>query len=143
MNDQPKKYENKDNTGALFNNKFKTKDSQPDKSGTVTIDGEDLRVSAWSGTSKKGNPYTSLRFATHGDFTNRGTGVLFNNSRKDQSSDPDLTGTATIDDHPYYLNAYKKVSQSGMKYHSLKLVNKDDLHPLGIGAEPLDDEIPY
>lgn len=142
MNDT--KYENKDNMGALFHNKFKTKDTQPTKTGTLTIGGEDLRVSAWDGTSKKGNPYISLRFATHGDYTNRGTGVLFNNSRKDNSGDPDLTGTAEIDEVAYYLNAYGKVAASGLKYHSLKLINKDDLHPMGVGKdEPLDDEIPY
>ena len=143
MTTEVKKYENKDNTGALFDNRYKTKDSQPNKTGTITINGEALRVSAWSGTSKKGNPYISVRFATHGDYSNRGEGVLFMNSRKEQSGDPDMTGTATIDGTQYYLNALEKVASSGLKYHSLKLVNKDDLYPMGVGKPEIDDEIPY
>ena len=57
-------YEQKDNSGALFNNAVnKTKDSQPDYTGTATIYGKKVRVASWVTESKAGNKYMSLKFS--------------------------------------------------------------------------------
>jgi len=57
-------YEQKDNSGALFNNSVnKTKDSQPDYTGTATIYGKKVRVASWVTESKAGNKYMSLKFS--------------------------------------------------------------------------------
>jgi len=51
--------ENKPNTGALFQNKYKEEgDSKPDWTGPFTNErGDDMRVGIWFRTSKAGNPY--------------------------------------------------------------------------------------
>ena len=57
-------YEQKDNSGALFNNSAnKTKDNQPDYTGTATIYGKKVRVASWVTESKAGNKYMSLKFS--------------------------------------------------------------------------------
>jgi hypothetical protein len=47
-------YEAKDNTGSLFKNTRKEKDTHPDYSGSVRIDGRDLWISAWLKDGKQG-----------------------------------------------------------------------------------------
>ena len=53
-------YEQKDNTGSLFQNKEKRSENFPDYSGSLRIDGVDWRVSGWRKTSKDGTPWLSL-----------------------------------------------------------------------------------
>lgn len=48
------------NSGALFKNKAKTKDAQPDYKGDINIDGVEYWLSAWIKTSKAGETYMSL-----------------------------------------------------------------------------------
>lgn len=52
----------KDNSGVLFQNKKKTKDSQPDFTGGVTVGGVDYRLAGWTKVSHQGNEYMSLAF---------------------------------------------------------------------------------
>jgi hypothetical protein len=53
----------KDNTGALFRNKSKEDgDSRPDYTGTATVDGAKLELSAWIKESKTGTKYMALTF---------------------------------------------------------------------------------
>lgn len=55
----------KENSGALFKNNDKTKETQPDFRGNITIDGKDYQLSAWKNISKKdGKPYLSIQAST-------------------------------------------------------------------------------
>lgn len=53
-------YEQKDNSGALFRNNDKEKETHPDYKGSITVNGEDYWISAWLNESKKGTKYMSL-----------------------------------------------------------------------------------
>jgi len=55
-------YEQKDNTGALFVNDRREKETQPNARGSALIDGVEYWVSAWTNTSSKGVKYQSLKF---------------------------------------------------------------------------------
>jgi hypothetical protein len=55
-------FEQKDNTGAIFVNDRKEKDTHPDRSGSATIDGVEYWVSGWLKKTKDGQPYLSLAF---------------------------------------------------------------------------------
>lgn len=48
------------NSGALYRNDRKTKETDPDIKGQITINGEEFWVSGWSAVSKRGMPYLSL-----------------------------------------------------------------------------------
>lgn len=52
----------KNNQGILFENK-KTKDSQPDYTGEVNIDGNVMRIALWKKQSAKGNTYLSVQIS--------------------------------------------------------------------------------
>lgn len=54
--------ETKQNTGALFANKRKEKETQPDYTGKVNVNGKDMDLSAWVKQDKNGNNYLSLSF---------------------------------------------------------------------------------
>jgi uncharacterized protein (DUF736 family) len=139
-----KTYDPKDNSGAMFKNNYKVKDGQPDKTGSLVINNEEFRLSGWDNVSKKGNKYTSLKFAVKGVWTERGKGVLFKNGYKSQEQNNDYAGTALIDDEEYILTGWDKISAKGLAYVSISVQSKDDLHPLGTGKPDLgDDYIPY
>lgn len=55
-------YEMNDNSGSLFKNKNKTKDSQPDYTGTAKIQSQNVRVAGWKKESLSGITYLSLAF---------------------------------------------------------------------------------
>lgn len=50
------------NSGVLFKNDRKMKDSQPDYRGEANINGTDVWVSAWIKESKNGKKFMSLAF---------------------------------------------------------------------------------
>lgn len=54
-------YEQRDNTGSLFKNERREKDSQPHATGTALIDGVEYYVSAWTKEGAKGR-WQSLSF---------------------------------------------------------------------------------
>ena len=56
-------YDN-NNSGALYKNDKKTKESQPDYRGTAEVNGQKYFVSSWIKTSKAGNKFMSLSFTT-------------------------------------------------------------------------------
>ena len=55
-------YEMKDNSGALFANFKKEKETQPDFKGDVMIDGIKKTIAAWKKTTIGGAEYLSLSF---------------------------------------------------------------------------------
>lgn len=55
-------YETKDNTGSLFPNKKKEKDTHPNITGNAMVDGKEYWVSIWSKRDKNGNPWHSMAF---------------------------------------------------------------------------------
>lgn len=55
----------KENSGALFINNEKTKETQPDFRGNITIGGVFYQLAAWKNVSKKdGKQYLSLQAST-------------------------------------------------------------------------------
>ena len=57
-------YEQKDNTGALFSNKEKkTTEKHPDYTGSVKVNGKEMRIASWITESKSGMKYMSLKFS--------------------------------------------------------------------------------
>lgn len=52
---------NYDNSGALFKNYKKEKESQPDLTGKITVNGVDYNLSGWSNTTKGGEKYISIK----------------------------------------------------------------------------------
>ena len=53
-------YEQKDNTGSLWINDRKEKDTHPDRTGTLLIEGRSYFLNGWLKQSKDGKPYLSL-----------------------------------------------------------------------------------
>lgn len=49
-----------DNSGALFTNDKKLKDTHPHMNGKITILGREFYLSAWKKQSKEGKPFLSL-----------------------------------------------------------------------------------
>lgn len=55
-------YEQRDNSGTLFTNDRKEKDTHPDFNGTAMVDGKEYYISAWTKEGKKGE-FFSLSFS--------------------------------------------------------------------------------
>lgn len=55
-------FEPRDNTGSLFKNNRKEKDTHPNSTGKAMIDGVEYYVSGWTKKDKNGDPWISLSF---------------------------------------------------------------------------------
>lgn len=60
-------FEQKPNTGSLFANDRREKESQPNAKGSALIGGVEYWVSAWTNTSQGGKKYQSLKFEPKAD----------------------------------------------------------------------------
>lgn len=54
-------YDN-EKSGALFRNKKKAQEKQPDYYGTCEIEGKVYRISAWVNKSNKGEQYLKMKY---------------------------------------------------------------------------------
>lgn len=54
--------QNKDGTGVLFQSKEVKSDKHPTHSGTLQINGKEVKLTGWRKMSAKGTPYISLSF---------------------------------------------------------------------------------
>ena len=52
--------ETKINTGAIFKNTKKEKETHPDYRGAINVDGQDKEIALWVRTSQKGMQYFSV-----------------------------------------------------------------------------------
>jgi len=57
----------KNETGVLFKNDKKEKETQPDYKGNLTVDNVEYYISSWINTSKKGDKYMSLKLTKKED----------------------------------------------------------------------------
>jgi len=55
-------YEQKDNSGSLFKNDKREKDTHPQAKGSALIDGVEYWMDAWTNEDRNGNKYQSLKF---------------------------------------------------------------------------------
>ena len=55
-------YEMKENSGSMFVNTKKEKDTHPDRNGTALIGGVEYWVSGWIKETKQGDKWLSLAF---------------------------------------------------------------------------------
>ena len=55
-------YEPKDNTGSLFANDKREKETHANARGSAVIDGKHYFVDAWTNTTNDGKKYQSLKF---------------------------------------------------------------------------------
>lgn len=55
-------YEQRDNTGSLFKNDRREKETHAHARGTALIDGIEYWVDAWTNEAKDGSKYQSLKF---------------------------------------------------------------------------------
>lgn len=55
-------YEQKNNSGSIFNNDRKERDAHPDRTGSAMIDGVGYWVSGWIKQDRNGKQYLSLAF---------------------------------------------------------------------------------
>lgn len=55
-------YTPKDNSGSIFKNDRKEKETHPDGKGSALIDGVEYWISSWTKKDRNGNAYRSLSF---------------------------------------------------------------------------------
>lgn len=56
-------FEHKPDTGSLFRNDKREKETHPHAKGSAMIDGVEYWISAWTNEAKDGSKYQSLKFS--------------------------------------------------------------------------------
>lgn len=86
-------FEQRDNSGSIFANERKEKETHPDRTGTALIDGTEYYVNGWLKKSKDGKPYLSLSFKPKNTETKPEGGGLSGSRKKPETGggfdDPD------------------------------------------------------
>ena len=54
-------FEHKPNSGSIFPNDYKERDTQPDWTGSAMINGEEYRLAAWNNEGRN-KDYISIKF---------------------------------------------------------------------------------
>jgi hypothetical protein len=67
-------YVQKNNTGVLFKNQYKTTPNHPDYTGNATIEDNKYKVAAWTKVSAKGAKFLSLSYTNEDDLHPLGVG---------------------------------------------------------------------
>lgn len=67
-------YEQRDNSGSLFNNDRKNTEKHPDDTGTAMVGGVEYYISAWRKRSSGGKDFISLSFTPKNQAGNRSGG---------------------------------------------------------------------
>ncbi len=73
----------------------------------------------------------------------RNGGALFKNDKKQKETQPDYTGTITVDGVDYWLSAWVKESKAGMKYFSLATTKKDSQPTTTTSSSSDDIDLPF
>jgi hypothetical protein len=78
------------------------------------------------------------------EFDNNLRGVLFRNKRKKTEKQPDYTGNVEVEGVEYWLSAWTRESENGMKYMSLALTAKEsDEDDEDEDDEETEDDLPF
>lgn len=56
---------NKEGFGAIFRNKDKKTEKSPDYTGSITLNGQEIKLSCWLATSQNGMKYFQVRVNTN------------------------------------------------------------------------------
>lgn len=67
-------YRHKDDTGSLFGNDRREKETQPHAKGSAMIGGVEYWLSAWTNTTNDGRKYQSIKFERK-DASNQSTQI--------------------------------------------------------------------
>lgn len=78
--------ERKNNTAAIFKNKYKEKDSQPTYKGEGVVNGQEVKIAIWINTSKSGESYMSATFENK-EEQDYGSGDKAPEQKKEASDD--------------------------------------------------------
>jgi hypothetical protein len=62
-------------------------------------------------------------------FDNTDRGALFKNDKKSHENQPDYTGTLNVSGVDFFLSAWIKTAESGRKYMSLAVTEKEKQKP--------------
>jgi hypothetical protein len=90
-------YEQRDNSGSLFKNQKKDKDTHPDYTGNGMIDGKGFWFSAWIKKDRNGNTFMSLSFKPKEEMVSTGK-HSYSPGGKVKREDPISTGRPRNDD---------------------------------------------
>jgi hypothetical protein len=71
------------------------------------------------------------------------SGALFGNEDKTTDTQPNARGRCKIDGRDYFVAAWTKTSQTGVRYQSLGFTAVDDNGKAKGGPVPFDDDWPF
>lgn len=85
-------YEQKDNSGSVFKNNRRERETQPNLTGSALIDGKEYWVNVWTKTKADGEKWVSLAFNPKQPKED---------THKPSAGSPELTVVTSDDDIPF------------------------------------------